>query len=68
MGRLQLARLVHLHHDVRAADEFAVDVELRDGRPVGEVLDALADLLILQHVDGFQVVDAAGLEDLHRAA
>src|SRR4051812_3633733 len=30
---LQLARLVHLHQDVRAADELAVDVQLRDGRP-----------------------------------
>ena len=48
---LQFAGLVHLFHDVRAADEFALDVELRDGRPVGVVLDALADVRILQHVD-----------------
>ena len=33
---LQLAALVHLHHDVRSADEFALHVELRDRRPVAE--------------------------------
>src|SRR5256885_1258423 len=40
---LQLARLVHLHHDVRAADELALHVELGDRGPVAVVLDALAD-------------------------
>ena len=25
---LEFARLVHLHHDVRAADEFALDIKL----------------------------------------
>src|SRR5262252_665260 len=65
---LQLARLVHLHHDVRAADELAVDVELRDGGPVGIFLDALADALVLEDVDGLEVVDAAGVEDLDGAA
>ena len=49
---LQFARLVHLAHDVRAADEFAVDVELRNRRPVGVVLDALADVGIGEDVDG----------------
>ena len=44
------------------------DVELRDRRPVGVVLDALADVLVLEHVDGLQVVDAAGLQDLDGAA
>ena len=32
---LELAGLEHLHHDVRSADEFALHVELGDGRPVG---------------------------------
>jgi len=63
---LQLARLVHLLHDVRAADELAVDVELRDGRPVGEFLDALADVRVLQHVDAEELLHAAGIERLHR--
>ena len=42
----------------RAADELAVHVELRDRRPVGELLDALADVGVLQHVDGEDVLDA----------
>src|ERR1043166_1188613 len=63
---LQLARLVHLAHDVGAPDEFAVDVELRNGRPVGEFLDALADLRVGEHVHrGFSAL-AAGVEHLHR--
>src|SRR5580765_5494630 len=66
--RLQLAGLVHLGHDVRAADELAVDVELGDRRPVRIFLDALADLLVLEDVHRLQVGDAAGLEDLDRAA
>ena len=48
---LQLARLVHLLQDVAAADEFAVDVELRNRRPVRVFLDALPDFRVLQHVD-----------------
>ena len=55
---LQLPALVHLAHDVAAADELAVHVELRDRGPVGVLLDAFADLGVLQHVDG---------EDLARA-
>src|SRR5574340_407223 len=65
---LQFARLVHLHHDVRAADELALDVELRDRRPVGVFLDALADRLVVEDVDRLEVVDATGLEHLDRAA
>src|SRR5512145_371544 len=49
---LKLARLEHLHHDVRTADELALDIELGDGRPVAVILDALADGLVLQHIDG----------------
>ena len=65
---LQLAGLVHLHHDVRAADELAVDVELRDRRPVGVVLDALADSSSSSTLTVFRSVDAAGLQDLDGAA
>src|SRR6185503_14658772 len=61
---LQLARLVHLAHDVAAADELAVHVELRDRGPVRVLLDALADLLVLQHVDGEDLFRAAHLEEL----
>ena len=35
---LQFAAVVHLAHDVAATDEFALDVELRDGGPVGNSL------------------------------
>src|SRR6185312_2263160 len=61
---LQLARLVHLAHDVAAADELAVHVELRDGGPVRVLLDALADVLVLQHVDGEDLLRAAHLQEL----
>ena len=36
---------VHLLHDVAPAHELAVDEHLRDGRPRGELLDAVAQFL-----------------------
>jgi hypothetical protein len=48
---LQLAARVQLLHDVAAALELAVHVELRDGRPVRELLDALSDLPVREHVE-----------------
>ena len=67
---LQFARFVHVHHDVRAADEFAFDVQLRNGGPVAVFLDALADFSVVQHVHCFDGlgIHATGLEDLDRAA
>src|SRR5690242_6604442 len=65
---LQLARLEHLAHDIAAADELALHVELRDGRPVGVSLYALAYAHVLEHVDVFEI-DAKvpeDLRDLHR--
>src|SRR5262249_54318964 len=47
-----------------APDELAVDVELRNRRPVRVVLDALADLGILEHVDREVIGDAGTLQDL----
>ena len=44
---LQLAAFVHFRHDVRAADELPVDIQLRNGRPIGEVLDCLAHFFVL---------------------
>ena len=35
----KLAGLVHGGEDVAAANELAVDVQLRNGRPIGELLD-----------------------------
>jgi hypothetical protein len=60
--RFQFAALKHFADDVAAADEFAFDVELRDGRPVGEFLHALADFLIGQHVH-VVIRDAHVVED-----
>src|SRR5688572_31202335 len=52
---LQLASLEHLAHDVAAADELALHIELRNGRPAGEVLDALAQAGVGQHVDALEL-------------
>src|SRR4051812_9629314 len=61
---LQLARLEHLPHDVAAADELALDVDLRDGGPLRVGLDALAKIIGLEDVDAF-VWDTEVIEDLH---
>src|SRR5258706_2368887 len=58
----ELARFVHFHHDVGAADEFALHIELGDCRPIGERLDPLAHTLILEHVDAFEI-DVEVVED-----
>ena len=39
---LQFPRSEHLRHDVTAAYEFAVDVQLRNRRPIRVILDTLA--------------------------
>ena len=49
---LQLAALEHLHHDVRAADKFALHVKLGNGRPIRIFLDPLANFGVLKDVDG----------------
>src|SRR3954470_789388 len=64
---LQLAALEHLHHDVGAADELALDVELRHGRPVAKFLDALPDVRVLEHVDR-RILGAEPIEDGDGAA
>src|SRR5580698_4342676 len=38
---LQFTALVHLERDVAATEQFAVHVQLRVGRPVGEALERL---------------------------
>src|SRR5690242_3453649 len=60
---LQLAGLEHLAHDIAAADELALHVELRDGRPVRVRLDAGADLVGFEDIDAL-VADAEVIEDL----
>ena len=59
---VQLAVVEHLLDDVAAADEFPIDVELRNRRPVGEPLDAFADPLVLEHVER-RVVRHQGVQD-----
>src|SRR5262252_9549976 len=64
---LQLARLEHFADDVAVADEFALDVKLRDGRPVGIGLDALTQLVVLEQVETL-IRHAEIIEDLHDLA
>src|ERR1700751_4945086 len=65
--RLQLAGLEHLADDVAAADELALDIELRDGRPVGIGLDALPQFVVLEDVEPL-IGYAEVVEDLHGLA
>ena len=48
--RIKLTRQGHFGDDVTTAHEFALDVKLGDGGPVGIILDALTDLVVGQHV------------------
>src|SRR6187551_636979 len=60
--RRQLALGVHFAHDVGAADELALDVELRVGRPARVLLQPLAQLGIGEDVVGLEL-HAGLLED-----
>jgi hypothetical protein len=53
-----------LQHDVTATDQLAIDIQLRDGRPVTVGLDALTDFLVGQHVDVGEL-DAQVLQRAH---
>src|SRR5208283_2413871 len=61
---LQLAAAVHLEHDVAAAEELAVHVELRVGGPARVALERLAEFRVLEYVDGMKA-RAAALERRH---
>ena len=50
----EIAVLMHFGDDVAAADEFAVDKDLRNGRPVGVFFDALSDLFAGKDVVGLE--------------
>src|SRR5262249_49182863 len=41
-------------HDVASADKGAVEIELRNGRPIRVDLDLLADCWMREHVDGVE--------------
>ena len=61
---LQFSTVIHRLHDVGAADQFAVHVQLRDRRPSAVGLDALADFRVGEHVDARviaeQFIECAG--------
>ena len=59
---VQLAVVEHLLHDVAATDEFLVDVELGDRRPLRKRLDALPDPLVFKDVER-RVLRHQGIED-----
>jgi hypothetical protein len=61
---LQFAGLEHLADNIATADELALHIELWDRRPVGIVLDALADGIILEHVDAL-IGHSEVVEDLN---
>src|SRR6516162_2424535 len=61
---LQFTGLKHFADDVAAADELALDVELRNGGPVGIGLDAVTKLGGLKDVETL-IADANVVEDLH---
>src|SRR5262249_11892780 len=46
----ELSRFVEARDDVAAADELPADVELREGRPVGVLLEARPQILIAEGV------------------
>src|SRR5687768_6515601 len=60
---LQLTLLEHLGDDVAAADELAVDEELRDRRPVRPLRQHLAQARVREDVPG-AVVHAGVVQDL----
>src|SRR5215471_13896621 len=64
---LQLTRLEHLADDIAAADEFSLNVELRDGRPVGIRLDAVAHVVVFEDVEPF-IGNPQIVQDLHHLA
>ena len=64
---LQFAAFVHIGHDVRAADKFAVDIELGNSGSVAVFFDALADGIVFKHIDGVDLfgANATGFEQLY---
>ena len=48
---LKLTGLEHFAHDVASADEFALEVELRDRGPVGVDLDAIPQFGRVVHIE-----------------
>ena len=60
---LEFAALVHLDRDVTTADQLAIDIELRESRPIGIGLQRFAYFRILENID----VRELGLAGAQRA-
>ena len=60
---LQLAVFKHFLDNVRATNELALDIELRNGRPVRILLDPVMYGTVSQHVNGCKT-NFALLQDL----
>jgi len=63
--RLEFAGIVHLGDDVAAADQLALDPELREGGPIGVSRQVGADVRVAQHVYVGEALPAAH-QALHR--
>src|SRR5262249_34206534 len=59
--------LKHLADDVAAADELALDIELRNGWPIRVGFDAAAQIVVLEHVEAL-IGHPKIVEDLHHLA
>jgi hypothetical protein len=57
---LQLALLVKLHRDVTTADQLAVDIDLREGRPVRVARQVLENFRVGQYVHMREFLPARG--------
>src|SRR3546814_19840072 len=64
---LQLTGLKHFHHDVAAADEFALHISFGARRPVGKFLVSLTDFLILQQVTAL-IINATVIQNRESTA
>ena len=60
---VKISRGEHILNDVTATNEFALNIELRNGRPVGKALDSTSYFWICQYIDGLVVVGQA-IQDL----
>src|SRR6185312_9810415 len=56
---LQLAAAIHLERDVATADQLALDVQLRIGGPVRVALERIAQLGVLENVEGMELGPAS---------
>jgi len=56
---------MHLLHNVTPSNEISLHIQLRNRGPVAEFFDAFSNILILQYVHIFVLLDAIKLKDLN---